>query len=185
MRSRRHRSRLVFIVGGASSGKSDVALRLAAEGLAKTTPRAFVATGEGLDEEMATKIARHRQSRSSAWVTKEVPLELSAWFTEEGRKYRAILVDCLTMWLSNQCERGTKETEIIEQTKALLDAVRRSDARVVLVSNELGMGLVPVNSGSRRFRELAGEVNRLVAEVADDVYFVVSGIPLSLKKEGR
>ena len=182
MPSRRHRSRLVFIVGGASSGKSDVALRLAAAGVANTTPRAFVATGEGLDEDM--KIAKHRQSRSSAWTTKEVPLELSAWFTEEGRKYRVILVDCLTMWMSNHCERGTKKTEIIEQTKTLLDAVRRSGARVVLVSNELGMGLVPIDAGSRRFRELAGEVNRLVAEAADDAYFVVSGIPLSLKKEG-
>lgn len=185
MPSRGHRSRLVFIVGGASSGKSDVALQLAAEGLPKTAPRAFVATGEGLDEEMAAKIARHRQSRSSAWSTKEVPLALSAWFTEEGRKYRVILVDCLTMWLSNQCERGSKDREIIEQTTMLLEAVRRSRARVVLVSNELGMGLVPADAGSRRFRELAGEVNRLVAEAADDAYFVVSGIPVPLKKEGR
>ena len=185
MRSRRHRSRLVFIVGGASSGKSDVALRLAEQGVAKTTPRAFVATGEGLDEEMAMKIAKHRQSRSSAWVTKEVPLELTGWLSEEGRQYRVILVDCLTMWLSNHCERGTKDMEIIEQTNRLLDAVRRSGARVVIVSNELGMGLVPVDAGSRRFRELAGEVNRLVADAADDAYFVVSGIPVSLKKEGR
>jgi adenosylcobinamide kinase/adenosylcobinamide-phosphate guanylyltransferase len=180
-----HRSRLVFVVGGASSGKSDVALRLAAEGLGHTAPRAFVATGEGLDEEMARKIARHRQSRSSAWVTKEVPIELSAWFNEEGRHYRVIVVDCLTMWLSNHGQRGTKDAEIIAQTNTLLEAVGRSGARVVLVSNELGMGLVPVDPGSRRFRELAGEVNRLVAEAADEAYFVVSGIPLLLKKEGR
>jgi adenosylcobinamide kinase/adenosylcobinamide-phosphate guanylyltransferase len=184
MRSR-HRSRLVFVVGGASSGKSDVALRLATEGLGQTAPRAFVATGEGLDEEMARKIARHRQSRSSAWVTKEVPIELSAWFNEEGRNYRVILVDCLTMWLSNHGQRGTKDAEIIAQTKTLLETVRRSGARVVLVSNELGMGLVPIDAGSRRFRELAGEVNRLVAEAADDAYFVVSGISLLLKREGR
>jgi adenosylcobinamide kinase / adenosylcobinamide-phosphate guanylyltransferase len=185
MGSRRHRSRLLFVVGGASSGKSDVALRLAGEGIGRTAPRAFVATGEALDEEMTMKIAKHRQSRSSTWVTKEVPLALGAWFSEEGRKYRVILVDCLTMWLSNHCERGMKDAEIIAQTKTLLDAARRSGARVVLVSNELGMGLVPLDAGSRRFRELAGEVNRLVAEAADDAYFVVSGIPLSLKKVGR
>ena len=80
MALRRRRSQLVFLVGGASSGKSEAALRLAARGIAKTASRAFVATGEGLDEEMTMKIARHRQSRSSAWVTAEVPLELSAWF---------------------------------------------------------------------------------------------------------
>ena len=185
MRSIRHRSHLMFLVGGASSGKSEVALQLAAEGVVKTAPRAFVATGEGLDEEMTMKIARHRQSRSSAWVTVEVPLELTAWFNRESGKYRVILVDCLTMWLSNHWERRAKEAEIIEQTKTFLGAARRTDARVVLVSNELGMGLVPIDARSRRFRELAGDVNRLVAAAADDAYFVVSGIPLSLKNKRR
>lgn len=181
MAPRRRQSQLMFIIGGASSGKSEVALRLAAEGIAKTAPRAFVATGEGLDEEMTLKIARHRQLRPSMWVTAEVPLELSRWCTEHGPSYRVIVVDCLTMWLSNQCERGIKAHEILDATSALLRTVRRVGARVVLVSNELGLGLVPADGGSRRFRELAGEVNRRVAEEADDVYFVVSGLPLSLK----
>ena len=177
----RRRSHLVFIVGGASSGKSEVALQLAAKGIGRTAPRAFVATGEALDEEMTMKIAKHRQSRSSAWVTAEVPLELTAWFNEQARNYRVVLVDCLTMWLSNHCEQGRKEGEILEQTRALLLTIRRSGGRVVLVSNELGMGLVPVDAGSRRFRELAGEVNRLVAQEADDAYFVVSGLSIPLK----
>jgi adenosylcobinamide kinase/adenosylcobinamide-phosphate guanylyltransferase len=181
MPSRRSRSHLIFIVGGASSGKSEVALRLAANGVSKGAPRAFVATGEGLDEEMAMKIARHRQSRSSAWVTAEVPLELISWFKDQGRNYRVILVDCLTMWLSNHCEQGRKEREVVEETRALLLTIRRSGGRVVLVSNELGMGLVPADAQSRRFRELAGEVNRLVAQEADDAYFVVSGMAVSLK----
>ena len=175
------RSHMVFIVGGASSGKSEVALQLAAKGIGRTTPRAFVATGEGLDEEMAMKIAKHRQSRSSAWVTAEVPLELTAWINKQGRNFRVILVDCLTMWVSNQCGRGTKEREILEETKTLLRAIRRTGARVVLVSNELGMGLVPADAASRGFRELAGEVNRLVAQEADDAYFVVSGMTIPLK----
>ena len=182
MAFRRSRSHLVFVVGGASSGKSDVALQLADNGIGKTAPRAFVATGEGLDEEMAMKIARHRQSRSSAWVTAEVPLELTAWFTKQGRTYRVMLVDCLTLWLSNHIERGTKEGEILEETRMLLRTIRRIGGRVVLVSNELGMGLVPADAGSRRFRELAGEVNRLVSQEADDVYFVVSGLRLPLKE---
>lgn len=184
MRQRRVRSRLVFIVGGASSGKSGVALQLAAEGAGKAARRAFVATGEGLDEEMAMKIAKHRQSRSLTWETAEVPLDLSAWIEDQGKQYRVILVDCLTMWLSNHCERGAKDKDIMDKTKALLRAIRRSDARVVLVSNELGMGLVPADRQSRRFRELAGEINRLVAETADEAYFVVSGMPLPLKREG-
>jgi len=134
-----------------------------------------------LDEEMAMKIARHRQSRSSAWVTAEVPVDLTAWFNEEGRHYRVILVDCLTLWLSNHCELGRKERDILEDVRVWLRAIRRSAARVVLVSNELGMGLVPVDARSRRFRELAGDVNRLVAQEADDAYLVVSGMCLSLK----
>lgn len=177
----RKRSKLVFLVGGASSGKSEVALQLAHKGIGPTARRAFVATAESLDEEMAMKIARHRQSRSSAWVTMEVPVELTTWFNEQGHHYRVIVVDCLTMWLSNQCGRDRKERDIVEEVRALLQAIRRNDARVVLVSNELGMGLVPPDAQSRRFRELAGEVNRLVAEEADHAYFVVSGMPLSLK----
>jgi adenosylcobinamide kinase/adenosylcobinamide-phosphate guanylyltransferase len=183
MASRRRRSHLVFIVGGASSGKSEAALRLAAKGIDKTAPRVFVATGEGLDEEMTMKIARHRQSRSSQWVTAEVPLDLSTWFKEHSRNYRVMLVDCLTMWLSNHIERGTKEREILEETRSLLRLIRRIGGRVVLVSNELGMGLVPAGAASRRFRVLTGEVNRLVAQEADDTYFVVSGLLIPLRKE--
>lgn len=181
MTARRRRSHLVLVLGGASSGKSDVALQLAEKGIGPTARRAFVATAAGLDEEMAMKIARHRQSRSSAWVTAEVPVDLTAWFNEEGRHYRVILVDCLTLWLSNHCELGRKERDILEDVRVWLRAIRRSAARVVLVSNELGMGLVPVDARSRRFRELAGDVNRLVAQEADDAYLVVSGMCLSLK----
>src|SRR4029453_8070270 len=146
MASRRRRSHLVFIVGGASSGKREAALRLAAKGIDKTAPCAFVATGEGLDEEMAMKIARHRQSGSSLWVTAEGPLDLSTWFKEQGRNYRVVLVDCLTMWLSNHIERGTKEREILEETKTLLGMIRRIGGRVGLVSNDLGMAVVPAGA---------------------------------------
>jgi adenosylcobinamide kinase/adenosylcobinamide-phosphate guanylyltransferase len=179
----RRKSELIFIVGGASSGKSGVALQLAAKRMGRHAPRAFVATGEGLDEEMAMKIARHRQARSPEWVTAEVPLELTAWFNDQGRNYPIIVVDCLTMWLSNHCERETKDRDILEETKTLLRTIRRNGGRVVLVSNELGLGLVPADARSRRFRELAGEVNRLVAQEADAAHFVVSGLPLPLKEE--
>ncbi|HJT20046.1 MAG TPA: bifunctional adenosylcobinamide kinase/adenosylcobinamide-phosphate guanylyltransferase [Nitrospira sp.] len=175
------RSRLIVVLGGASSGKSDVALRLAVKGVRKSAPRAFVATGEGLDEEMAAKIARHRFSRSPTWVTAEVPEELTGWFEKCGAKYPVVVVDCLTMWLSNRCRRGRAEKGVLRDLLKLLRSVRRAAARVVLVTNELGMGLVPADAPSRRFRELAGTVNRLVAERADEVYLVVSGLSVRLK----
>ncbi len=181
MTPRRTRAHLVFVLGGASSGKSEVALQLASKGIDKKAPRAFVATGEGLDEEMAMKIARHRQARSSDWITAEVPLELTAWLKEHGQAYRTILIDCLTMWLSNRWCQGSKEQEILQDARTFLTALRRLKARTVMVSNELGMGLVPGEADPRRFREVAGALNRLVAKEADEAYFVVSGIPLRLK----
>jgi adenosylcobinamide kinase / adenosylcobinamide-phosphate guanylyltransferase len=177
----KRQSHLLFVLGGASSGKSDVAIRLALKGLGKTSPRAFVATGEGLDEEMATKIAQHRQSRSSAWVTAEVPVDLTGWIEKHGQAYRVIVVDCLTMWLSNHRGLGSHDRQVLQDVRLLLQAIRRLAARVVLVANELGMGLVPVDAASRRFRELAGAVNRLVAQEADESYLVVSGLSVQLK----
>lgn len=181
MKRPKRRSKLIFVVGGASSGKSDVALRLAMKGLGKTGRRAFVATGEGLDDEMTAKIARHRLARSSAWETAEVPLDLAGWIEKQGKGYRVIVVDCLTMWLSNHYGRGSVAQQILQDMRAFLAAVKRIAARVVVVGNELGMGLVPIDAPSRRFREMAGAVNRLVAEQADEAYLVVSGLSVQLK----
>jgi adenosylcobinamide kinase / adenosylcobinamide-phosphate guanylyltransferase len=174
-------SHLVFVLGGASSGKSEIALQFALKGIGKTVPRAFIATGEGLDEEMATKIARHRKSRSSAWVTAEVPVDLTGWIEKHGQEYRVIVVDCLTMWLSNHCGLGSHDRQVLQDVRIFLQAIRCLAARVVLVANELGMGLVPVDAASRRFRELTGAVNRLIAEEADDSYLIVSGLSIRLK----
>lgn len=178
---RKGRSQLVLVLGGASSGKSDIALDLALKGIGGKGSRAFLATAEGLDEEMAAKIARHRLSRSSDWVTVEVPVDLAGWMERHGGQYRAMVVDCLTMWLSNCCEKGKKDQEIVQETLAFLRAVRHTAARVVLVGNELGMGLVPADTGSRRFRELAGTVNRLAADEADEAYLAVAGLTIPLK----
>lgn len=175
------RSCLILVLGGASSGKSDVALKLALKGIRKGSPHAFVATGEALDEEMAAKIARHRLSRSSAWVTAEVPVNLEAWFKAHGKKYDVIVVDCLTMWLSNQCGKHRREKEVLQETQALLRAIKSIKGRVVLVTNELGMGMVPVDVQARRFRELAGVVNRLVTDEADEVHLIICGVPLRVK----
>jgi adenosylcobinamide kinase/adenosylcobinamide-phosphate guanylyltransferase len=134
-----------------------------------------------LDDEMAMKIARHRQSRSPAWVTAEVPVDLTAWLEKHGPSYRVIVIDCLTMWLSNQCGLGSQDPQVLQQVRTFLQAIRRLSARVVIVTNELGMSLVPGDAVSRRFRELNGSVNRLLADQADEAYMVVSGMPLRLK----
>ena len=148
MAPRRTGSRLVFVLGGASSGKSEVALQSACKGIAKNAPRAFVATGEGLDEEMAMKIARHRQSRASDWSTAEVPLELTAWFKEHGQAYRTIVLDCLTMWLSNRWRQGSKEQEILQDGRTFLAALRGLEAREHVVESGFRQGIVEGNNGA-------------------------------------
>lgn len=170
-------SRIVFVLGGAASGKSDVALRLAGA----KTPKAFVATGQGLDAEMAARIARHRARRASDWETAEVPVELAVWFSSHGEQYRAIVVDCVTLWLSNLHGLHVTEAIIGKRVEALLKAMRAIPARVVIVSNELGLGLVPAEPSARAFRDVAGRVNQQIAAEADEVHVVISGIPLRLK----
>jgi len=174
---RRFAGRLVFVLGGSSSGKSEAAIRLAG----RKRPRAFVATGQELDGEMAARIAHHRATRSPDWTTAEVPVELAGWFNRQGNTYRTIVVDCVTLWLSNLHGRKDNHVAITKRVTELLRAIRTISARVVIVSNELGLGLVPVERSMRAFRDLAGRVNQQIATEADEVHLVVSGIPLQLK----
>jgi len=174
---RRPAGRFVFVLGGAASGKSEAAIRLAG----RKGPKAFVATGQGLDEEMSARIARHRAARSSDWATAEVPIELATWFKRHGRRYRTIVVDCVTLWLSNLRGKKGSHTTIAKQVTELLHAIRATSARVVIVSNELGLGLVPVEQSARAFRDLAGHVNQQIGKEADEVHFVVCGMPFRLK----
>ncbi|MFM8551747.1 MAG: bifunctional adenosylcobinamide kinase/adenosylcobinamide-phosphate guanylyltransferase [Nitrospiraceae bacterium] len=165
------------MLGGAASGKSDAALAMAGT----AGPRAFVATGQPLDEEMAERINRHQASRDVDWQTEEVPVALAGWFDKQGRTYRTIVVDCLTLWLSNLQGRGVLDKQVPSLVSELLAAIKESKARVVVVANELGLGLVPAEAASRRFRDMAGQVNQQFAHEADEVYFVVSGLPLRIK----
>lgn len=171
------RGRILFVLGGAASGKSGVALKLTG----RQRPRVFVATGQGLDDEMTARIARHRAARPSGWETEELPLELTDWFRRRGRRYRAILLDCITLWLSNLRGGGCSEGAVIRKVEQLIAAMRQSRALVVVVSNELGLGIVPMERSGREFRDLAGRTNQLIAAAADEVYFVVSGLPVRLK----
>lgn len=173
----RAKGRIILVLGGASSGKSEFALQLAGS----SGPRAFVATGQALDDEMAERIARHQATRSAEWETIEEPLDVEAWFSKHGLEYRTILFDCVTLWLSNLVGVGLADSVILDRVRTLLDEMRYSGSQVIVVSNELGFGLVPVEPSVRAFRDLSGRVNQCLAVGADEAYLVVSGLPLRLK----
>jgi adenosylcobinamide kinase/adenosylcobinamide-phosphate guanylyltransferase len=175
--ARKGQSKLIFILGGAASGKSQAALDLAGPG----GPKAFVATGQALDREMKARIERHRATRSSDWETAEVPTDLAKWFSENKHVYQVVVLDCLTLWLSNLKGKRLSDSAISDVMTNLLLAIRATKARVVIVSNELGLGLVPATKPVRAFRDLAGRINQQVAAEADEVYLTISGLPLRLK----
>lgn len=175
------RARLILVLGGASSGKSAAGLSLAVKGISTERPRAYVATGQPLDAEMAKKIKRHQASRDASWVIAEVPVDLVAWFQKHGSSYRSIVLDCVTLWLSNLSTQGVHDERALDLARELLGTMRATTARIVLVSNELGLGVVPMAAKGRRFRDLAGQVNQLIAAQADEVYVVLSGLPVKIK----
>jgi len=175
--ARKFHAKIVFVLGGANSGKSELALNLAGE----KSPRVFVATCEPLDEEMRERIQAHQQSRRGLWETAEVPVDLAKWFQEKGAHYKSVVLDCLTLWLCNLQGRGIPPTAIPSLVDELLHSVCTVRSQVVIVSNEVGLGIVPGDATSRGFRALAGKVNQQVAQVADEVYLVISGLPVQLK----
>ncbi len=180
-RRTRRKGRLILVVGGASCGKSALGLQIAARGLGSRARRGFVATGQPLDAEMAEKIRQHQASRDGRWATHEVPHDLVGWFRTQAGPYRAIVVDCITFWLSNLLAKHVSREEMLQSARDLVPQIHRLRARTVVVSNELGLGLVPVEPSARQFRDVAGGVNQLLAAEADEVYFVISGMPIKIK----
>ena len=164
---------ITLVLGGASSGKSAHAETLVS---AMAGEAVYVATAQAHDAEMAARITAHRDRRGAGWATVEEPLDLAeAIFGAAGRP---ALVDCLTLWLSNLL---AADREIAAETERLLAALRESASPVVLVSNEVGLGIVPNNALARNFRDLQGGLNQAVAAAADRVVFVAAGLPLVLK----
>ena len=163
-----------LVLGGARSGKSAFA-----ETLAHAPDRVYVATATAGDDEMRERIAHHRARRGEGWRTIEEPLELVAALAREATTGRAVLVDCLTLWLSNLMHA---ERDVEAQTRELVACLREARGAVVLVSNEVGLGLVPDAPLGRRFRDAQGRLNQAVAGVADDVVFIAAGLPLWLKR---
>jgi len=166
---------VTLVVGGARSGKSRYAERLVEEAAGGGT---YCATAEARDAEMALRIATHRARRGRFWQTVEEPLALTPVIAREARPERPLLIDCLTLWLSNLLLAGRP---IDEETGVLCAALRLTEGPVVLVANEVGMGLVPETALGRQFRDAAGRLNQEVACLADRVVFVAAGLPLVLK----
>ena len=170
--------RMIFITGGCRSGKSRYALDYANRHFSK---KLFLATSEALDEEMAQRIENHKKVRGPEWQTIEEPVEIVNKIKEYGEDGKVILIDCLTLWLYNLLMRWGDDLRIIDETDKLTNIIKQNPASFILVSNEVGMGIVPADPLSRRYRDLLGTMNQRIAEALNTVIFMVSGIPLFLK----
>jgi adenosylcobinamide kinase/adenosylcobinamide-phosphate guanylyltransferase len=167
--------RLTLILGGARSGKSRHA-----EGLvtALPPPWTYVATAQAFDGEMEARIALHRDRREAGWVTVDAPIDVAEALDAHAVGGRPVLVDCLTLWLTNLM---LAERDIGAETDRFAAALARAEGPVVLVSNEVGLGIVPDNALARRFRDEAGRLHQRLAAQADRVLFIVAGLPMTVK----
>jgi adenosylcobinamide kinase/adenosylcobinamide-phosphate guanylyltransferase len=168
---------IALVGGGARSGKSAFALRMAR---ARGVRRLFVATAEAGDGEMRTRIARHRDERGNGFATVEEPLDVARVVREAADTVDVVLVDCLTLWMSNLLLRDESEASILARTDDLLTAAEALDRPVILVTNEVGLGLVPEAPLGRAFRDVAGRVHQLAAARATEIYMAFFGMILRL-----
>ena len=166
--------RLTLVLGGARSGKS----RFAEAAVERAGAGLYLATSTAGDDEMAARIKLHRERRGPRWTTIEEPLDLARIVITESRADRPILVDCLTLWLSNVM---LAERDAEAEIERLLAALAHAGGPLVLVANEVGLGIVPDNALAREFRDAAGMLNQTIARVADEVEFVVAGLPMRVK----
>ena len=169
----------IFIVGGCRSGKSRHALELAEK--IQASKRIFIATCMPLDDEMKERIDRHKKDRDKSWKTVEVPVRLPEAISEKSRKGDVILIDCLTLWINNLLIEIENHDVIDQRIHKLILALKDAKCPIILVSNEVGAGIVPENKLARQFRDLTGFANQKVAECADNVIWMVAGIPVSIK----
>ncbi len=183
--------RILLITGGARSGKSGYAEQLAADSGENI---AYIATARAFDEEMEDRIAKHRLQRPDAWHTFEAPTSPSAIIAAEGARYGTVLLDCLTVMITNRILTHTVdwdhpqvaqlhavEADVLAEIEAIIEAAGSCGTRLIAVTNEVGYGIVPLSPLARFFRDCAGRVNQRMAAAAEAVFLVVSGIPLQIK----
>lgn len=172
---------LTLITGGVRSGKSSFALALARERAAGMS-KCFLATAEPLDEEMKARILRHRDERGSDFVTVEEPLQLSQTILRVQDQFSLVLVDCLTLWMSNLLLHSPKEPSVMErEVKSFLEVLGSRKTDFLIVTNETGWGVIPDNAFARRFVDELGGLNRKLVEISDEVILMISGIPSMIK----
>ena len=185
------KSQIILCSGGARSGKSEFAERLA---LSIEGRKAYVATGQAFDEEMVDRIKKHQERRGDIWTNFEVPLYLAKEWQNISQSADVILIDCLTMFTTNhmmahgsiqgQQDANDLEEAVLSELESLLSLIASSDGKtVIFVTNEIGLGIVPDNKLARYFRDIAGRVNRTVATVADKLYLTISGVTIELKSQ--
>lgn len=167
--------RSTLVLGGAASGKSAFAEDLV---LGLPGRSVYIATAQAFDSEMTDKIAVHKARRGPAWTSIEEPLDLAGAIARADAADAVMMVDCLTMWLNNLM---ADDRDIAAETAQLIDIIDNLQGRLVLVANEVGLGIVPENALARAFRNLHGTLNQAVAGAADRVIFVAAGLPLALK----
>lgn len=167
--------KIIFITGGARSGKSSFALK---EALKIKGTKAYIATALALDEEMKERIERHKKDRGDDWDTYEEPLRISDVIKKIKGEYEAVVLDCLTLWLSNLIHA---EVNVKSEIESFISSLVTRHSSLFIISNEVGMGIVPENELAREFRDMAGLLNQRVAEISDEVYLVVTGIPVKIK----
>lgn len=168
-------NRITLVLGGARSGKSAFAEALAVQ---SGLQRHYVATGQAYDAEMDERIARHRSDRGDGWITHEIPLNLIGRLPQLADEARVVLVDCLTLWVTNLM---MAEDDVDAASRLLIDCLAAWRGQIILVSNEVGMGIVPDNKMAREFRDHAGRLHQRIAAVADEVFLVAAGLPLKMK----
>jgi adenosylcobinamide kinase/adenosylcobinamide-phosphate guanylyltransferase len=169
--------RITLITGGSRSGKSKIALHLAAP----YENKAFIATAEPIDAEMLARIERHRRERDSSYLTVEEPLNLDIALKSLPKESEVAVLDCLTVWLGNLFYREKIIDGVCPEITAFLDILDSPPCHLILVTNEIGMGVIPADSTTRHFRDLAGALNQQLAERAHEVILSVSGISLRIK----
>ena len=185
------KSQIILCSGGARSGKSEFAERLA---LATEGRKAYVATGQAFDDEMIDRIKKHQERRGEIWNNFEVPLHLAKEWQNISQTADVILIDCLTMFTTNhmmahgsiqgQQDANQLEATVLAELETLLAAIKSCEGKIVIfVTNEIGLGIVPDNKLARYFRDIAGRVNRTVATAADKLYLTISGVTIELKSQ--